>query len=120
MDGWYQHNNNLEYWYALCTRCRQKIGMQIQHRMSGTHGHFYIKGDDDDTIAKLVYSITENGRMILEHTEVDEALRGQNIGYQLVQASVEHARKYDMKIMPVCPFAKAVFDKKPDFADVLA
>jgi predicted GNAT family acetyltransferase len=94
--------------------------MHIQHRMSGTNGLFYIKGDDEETIAKLTYALAEDGRMILEHTEVNEALRGQDIGYKLVLASVEHARKYDMRIVPVCPFTKAVFDKKPDFADVLA
>lgn len=94
--------------------------MQVQHRISGTHGLFYIHSEEEDTIAKLVYAVTEDGCMILEHTEVDEALRGQNIGFQLVQASVQHARQYDMKIVPVCPFTKAVFDKKPDMADVLA
>lgn len=94
--------------------------MQVQHRISGTHGLFYIQNKDEDTIAKLVYAVTDDGRMILEHTEVDEALRGQNIGLQLVQASVQHARQFAKKIVPVCPFAKAVFDKKPDLADVLA
>ncbi|RYZ46555.1 MAG: GNAT family N-acetyltransferase, partial [Chitinophagaceae bacterium] len=33
--------------------------------------------------------------------------------------TVEYARMHGMKVSPVCPFAKAVFDKKPDFGDVL-
>lgn len=94
--------------------------MQIEHRISGTHGRFYIPRTDDEAMAELVYAQTEDGRMIIEHTGVDEELRGQNIGYELVHAAVEHARKLNMKIVPVCRFAKAVFDKKPDFADVLA
>ncbi|OLY93094.1 hypothetical protein SAMN05444008_104213 [Cnuella takakiae] len=95
--------------------------MQIQHRISGTHGLFYVPGEEDEgPLAELVYATTNDGQMIIEHTEVDEELRGQNVGYELVHAAVEHARQYDMKIRPVCPFAKAIFDKKPDFADVLA
>lgn len=95
--------------------------MHIQHRLSGTHGLFYIPGEEDEgPLAELVYATTKEGKMIIEHTEVDEALRGQNVGYELVHSAVEHARQYNFKIVPVCPFAKAVFDKKPDFEDVLA
>lgn len=94
--------------------------MHIQHRMSGTHGLFYIPSEEGEPLAELVYAVTEDGRMIIEHTEVDEELRGQNAGFELVNAAVEHARQYDMKVVPVCPFAKGIFDKKPDFEDVLA
>ena len=93
--------------------------MHIQHRMSGTHGLFYIPGEGEELLAELTYAVTEDGKMILEHTGVDEDLRGQNIGFELVRVAVEHARQYNMKIVPVCPFAKAIIDKKPDFQDVL-
>ncbi len=94
--------------------------MHIQHRISGTHGKFYIPDEEAGSLAELVYAVTNDGKMIIEHTEVDEELRGQNIGYEMVHAAVAHARQYEMKIVPVCPFAKAVFNKKPDFADLLA
>ena len=57
--------------------------------------------------------------MMIEHTEVSEALKGQNIGYQLVQAAVDYARQHQIKITPMCTFAHSVFKKKPDFGDVL-
>jgi predicted GNAT family acetyltransferase len=57
--------------------------------------------------------------MILEHTEVAEELKGQNVGYQLVEAAVEYARLHQFKILPLCPFANAVFRKKPEYRDVL-
>ena len=57
--------------------------------------------------------------MIIDHTEVSDGLRGKNVGYQLVHAAVDYARTHDIKILPLCPFAKAVFDKKAEeFADV--
>jgi hypothetical protein len=34
------------------------------------------------------------------------------VGYQLVKKAVDYAREKQIKIMPLCPFAKSVFDKK--------
>lgn len=34
-------------------------------------------------------------------------------------AAVDFARAQQLKIMPLCPFAKSVFDKEPSLADVL-
>jgi hypothetical protein len=58
--------------------------------------------------------------MIIEHTEVNDELKGQNVGFQLVKTAVEFARANNIKIIPLCPFANSVFKRKPEFADVLA
>jgi len=60
------------------------------------------------------------GLIIIDHTEVSDALRGKGAGKQLVTAAVEHARKNQLKILPICPFAKSVFNKTPQFDDVLS
>jgi predicted GNAT family acetyltransferase len=57
--------------------------------------------------------------MIVDHTEVDDELRGKSVGYQMVQNAVQYARNHQMKILPLCPFVKSVFDKKPEYNDVL-
>lgn len=93
--------------------------MLIQHKEGKTRGMFFIE-EEGEVIAELVYASGGDNTIIIEHTEVDEQLRGQNIGYELVHRTVEFARNKGLKISPVCPFAKAVFDKKPDFQDVLA
>jgi predicted GNAT family acetyltransferase len=58
--------------------------------------------------------------VILDHTEVSESLRGQGIARQLTLAAVAWARKSGVKLVPLCPFAKAVFDSDPTLHDVLA
>lgn len=96
--------------------------MLIQHRQNGANGMFYIPGEDDDDDelkAEMTYLRQEPNTMIIEHTEVSDELRGQNIGYQMVHTAVEYARSHHLKIVPMCTFAKAVFDKKPEFRDVL-
>jgi predicted GNAT family acetyltransferase len=95
--------------------------MVIQHRQNGANGMFFIPGeeDDDGLLAEMTYLRQEPDTMIIEHTEVSDELRGQNIGYQLVHTAVEYARTHHLKIIPMCTFAKAVIDKKPEFRDVL-
>lgn len=92
--------------------------MLIQHKEGKNRGMFFIE-DDGEIVAEIVYGNGGENTIIIEHTEVDDRLRGQNIGYELVHRVVEYARMHGRKVSPVCPFAKAVFDKKPDFGDVL-
>jgi uncharacterized protein len=92
--------------------------MVIQHKQVNGKGMFYI-GQDGAILAELVYTQSAAGRMIIEHTEVDDSLGGKGIGGQLVHTAVEYARSHQLKIIPLCSFAKSVFDKKPDYADVL-
>jgi len=38
---------------------------------------------------------------------------------KMVAQAVAFAREKNIKIIPLCPFAKKVFDKTPEFKDVL-
>lgn len=93
--------------------------MEIQHKQTKEHGTFFIPGEEDDFLAELVYSNRQPGKIVIEHTEVNEKLQGQNIGYQLVHSAVEYAREHQLKIIPLCSFAKSVMDKKQEFEDVV-
>ena len=91
--------------------------MTVLHKKSDGKGMFYVDYEDE-IAAEMVYTTTGD-KMIIEHTEVDDVLRGRNIGYELVHAGVEYARHHALKVIPLCPFAKAVLDKKPEWQDVL-
>ena len=93
--------------------------MLIQQKQEGSKGSFYVE-ENGITLAEMTYSMTATTLMIIDHTEVSDELRGKNVGYQLVHTAVEYARTNHIKILPLCPFAKSVFDKKgAEFADVL-
>ncbi len=95
--------------------------MQIQNKLIEGGGIFFIAGKEENILlAQLTYSSKQPDTMIIEHTEVSDELRGQNIGYQLVHHAVEHAREHYLKIIAVCTFANSVINKKPAFKDVLA
>ncbi|MGB4844781.1 MAG: GNAT family N-acetyltransferase [Ferruginibacter sp.] len=93
--------------------------MLIQQKQDGSKGSFYIE-ENAITLAEMTYSMTGTELMIIDHTEVSDTLRGKNIGYQLVKTAVDYARTNNMKILPLCPFAKAMMEKRKDeFGDVL-
>ena len=93
--------------------------MLIQQKQEGSKGAFYVE-ENEQLLAEMTYSMTGTELMIIDHTDVSDTLRGKYVGYQLVQAAVEYARANHMKILPLCPFANAVFKKKiAEFGDVL-
>ena len=92
--------------------------MNIKHLDRGSKGAFVIDTDGRHD-AEMVYSKAGTDRIIIEHTEVSEELKGQGAGKQLVTAAVEYARKNKLKIIPLCPFASSVFARVKEFGDVL-
>ena len=92
--------------------------MQIQLEQNDTKGVFFIE-ENGKRLAEMVFSKAGHNLIIIEHTEVSDALRGTGAGKKLVVAAVEHARNHHLKILPLCPFAKSVFDRTPELADVL-
>lgn len=89
----------------------------VQHERTGTRGAFFIDRDGR-RLAEMTYTATPS-IAIIDHTEVDEALRGTGASARLVRAAVDWARARNVRILPLCPFARHVFDKTPEYADVL-
>jgi uncharacterized protein len=93
--------------------------MQINHREIGSKGIFYVE-ENGEKPAEMTYSKAGESLIIIDHTEVSDTLKGKGVGKQLVHAAVDYAREHRIKIMPLCPFAKSVFDRTPEFGDVLS
>ena len=67
----------------------------------------------------IVGIFDKDPKMIIDHTEVKDEYEGRGLGKQLVKAGVNYARENHLKILPLCPFAKKIFDLTPAYADVL-
>ncbi|MEP6945032.1 MAG: GNAT family N-acetyltransferase [Acidobacteriota bacterium] len=93
--------------------------MEIKHESNKRKGSFVVD-IDGEKLGELQYFVSSPGQITINHTEVDEKLRGQHVGDKLVAATVEYARANGLKIVPACPFAKKVIDRKPEFQDILA
>ncbi len=93
--------------------------IKIQHEFDGKRGSFYLE-EGAKRFAEMVYVMAGPAKMIIEHTEVDESLKGQGIGGKILEELVAYVRNEKIKVIPLCPFAKAMFKKKEDLRDVLA
>ncbi|HZW63848.1 MAG TPA: GNAT family N-acetyltransferase [Flavobacteriaceae bacterium] len=93
--------------------------MNIQQEDNGKNGKFFIEIDGNQ-VAEMTYNYAGTDKIIIDHTEVNESLKGQGIGYKLVEASVAFLRDKNLKVVPLCPFANAVFKKKAkEYSDVM-
>lgn len=91
---------------------------EVQLEVNDKNGFFYI-AIDGKTEAKMTFVFAGSDKIIIDHTEVNEGNNGKGFGKMMVEKVVEFAREKNIKIIPLCPFTKKVFDKTPAFQDVL-
>ena len=94
--------------------------MVILQKDNSRRGKFYL-GKEGKEVAEMAYTYRGNGKISIDHTEVDESLEGQGVGHKLLDGAVAFVRKNNLKVIPLCPFVRAVFKRKPDeYKDILA
>ena len=59
------------------------------------------------------------GVVNIDHTFVDEALRGQGVAAQMMERIARSLRETGRKAIPTCSYAKKWFGQHPEYADVL-
>lgn len=92
---------------------------EITREDTDSKGRYVFRlGDQPD--AEMTFSKAGDSLIIIDHTEVPDALRGTGAGVALVTRGVEDARAAGLKILPLCPFAAAQFKRHPEWGDVLS
>lgn len=92
--------------------------MEVKLELTEKNGYFYVVVDGK-TEAKMTFIFAGSDKIIIDHTEVNPGNNGKGFGKMMVTNAVEFARLKSLKIIPLCPFAKSVFDKTIEFKDVL-
>lgn len=90
----------------------------VERETTGSKGRYHVVIDGVE--AEMTYSRVSDSMMIIDHTEVPNALRGRKVGVRLVKQAVEDARREGVSIIPLCPFAKAQIERHPEWHDVVA
>ncbi len=92
---------------------------QIELEDNGAKGRYVLRGPDGAE-AEMTFTKVGEHKIIIDHTLVPDAFRGQGAGLRLVTRAVENARTAGKTIIPLCPFAAAQFQRHKEWADVLA
>jgi predicted GNAT family acetyltransferase len=89
----------------------------ITHLDEAGGGAFVIQREDI-RLAEMTYTRAGERLIIIDHTLVDDQLRGLGVARKLLDALVAWARSSGTRVMATCPYAKAQFDKDPSIGDV--
>jgi uncharacterized protein len=90
----------------------------IEHEDHGHRGAFFITRDGK-RIAEMAYARIGSSHVIIDHTQVDPALRGHGVAHSLLDAAVQWARTSNTKISATCSYAVARFARDASIGDVL-
>ena len=68
--------------------------------------------------AVLTYH-TRGANVVMDHTFVPDAMRGQGIAATLTRDALLEARRLGWKIIPDCSYVEAFILRNPEFSDLL-
>jgi len=94
------------------------LTIHISHTDDTQSGAFFAPGEGDQRLAEMTYLHTQDKAIVIDHTEVKEALRGQGVAHTLLNEVVRYVRNNDLKLMATCPWAKEELDKHDRYHDV--
>jgi len=93
--------------------------MKILNEEEETKGRL-VALDGDKEMGEMTYSVANEGQLwIVDHTGVNEGYEGTGVGKALFNELLVVLRASGKKVMPLCPFARAMFQKNKDNWDVL-
>ena len=89
--------------------------------MDFTHepGRIYSLSGDGEIIAEITFPLINSSTVDINHTFVDESLRGQGIANKLMCAAVEELRAKNLKATATCSYAVKWFASHPEHTDLL-
>lgn len=70
----------------------------------------YCVNENNKLIAEISFPEIENGIFDINHTFVDESLRGQGIGKKLVEMAVKEIEAKNGKMVISCSYAKKILN----------
>ncbi|WP_371406865.1 N-acetyltransferase [Kribbella sp. NBC_00662] len=90
-------------------------GLQI--RNNATEGAFEAVLDDE-VVGRVGYRVRQ-GRVVLTHTEVDEAHRGKGIANQLVRTALDDVVATGRRLTNFCPFIADYIADHPSYKTLI-
>ncbi|MFC5652515.1 GNAT family N-acetyltransferase [Paenibacillus solisilvae] len=81
-------------------------------------GNSFVIEENGERAAEITFVPQGEDTLVIDHTFVSEALRGQKIAEALVKRVVDYARETNKMIIPVCSYALSQFKRKKEYHDV--
>ncbi len=89
--------------------------MEFQHEAN----QIYVLDEKKEKIAEITFPAEDENTVNINHTFVDNSLRGQGVAAKLVAEAAEQLRRENKKAVVTCSYAKLWFQENKDYQDVL-
>jgi uncharacterized protein len=93
--------------------------LTISREMTPTKGRYVGRVDGIAEEAELTLSRASATLVIADHTFAPDSMRGMGVAKALVEQLIADARAEGFKIIPLCPYVKAQYQRHPEWADVM-
>lgn len=60
-----------------------------------------------------------DGRLLIDHTGVPEAIGGRGVAGELVRAALDYARAENLRVVPLCSYSAEYVRRHPGYADLV-
>lgn len=82
-------------------------------------GRFYIE-DNETLVGEITFMpVKDDPTIAIDHTYVNDKYRGLGVARKLLDSVINYAKDNELKIYPLCSYARSVFDKEKDIRDIL-
>ena len=75
------------------------------------NNRIYVIDEDGKLVGEITYEKLDENRYNINHTFVDEALRGKGIAKKLVQMAIEEIKSKGGTVFATCEYAKKYLEK---------
>lgn len=86
---------------------------------SGAKGRYVARVAGFEDVGEMTYSRINEQLIIVDHTGVPDSLGGKGVGRALAEHVVADARARGFRIVPLCPFLRAQYERHPEWSDVM-
>ena len=73
---------------------------------------------DGEVVAFVLYTM-RGGRLMLVHTEVDDALSRRGLATALIEGTLKDVRRRGLLVVPTCPFVERYIERHPEDDDLV-
>lgn len=78
----------------------------------------FVIDEGGERLAEMAIGLSDKN-LTVYHTEVSDKLKGQGVASQLLSTMVGYAREHNLKVIALCPYVRAQFERHPDtYSDI--
>ena len=89
--------------------------MDFQHEAN----RIFLLDEKKEKIAEITFPAEDENTVNINHTYVDNSLRGQGVAAKLVREAAKQLRRENKKAVVTCSYAKLWFQENEDYHDIL-